>query len=97
MEPRVFEAQYYALWDLPGGRPMPFGLLRAEGPIVSRWLPGKETWVEAPEDWDYLMGHEPGARGISPEQAEELKTAGVLAELSDEAIAIISTFKPRPR
>lgn len=43
------------------------------------------------------MGHEPGARGISPEQAEELKTAGVLAELSDEAIAIISTFKPRPR
>lgn len=52
MEPRVFEAQYYALWDLPGGRPMPFGLLRAEGPIVSRWLPGKETWVEAPEEWE---------------------------------------------
>jgi hypothetical protein len=88
------ETEYYALWDPPGWRPAPFGLIRAEGPVVSRWLPGKEAWVEAPQEWDYLMGNEPGARQISADQAEELKASGVLAELTDEAIVIISTFKP---
>lgn len=97
MAVEMFEKEYYALSDLPGGRPEPFGLLRAEGPIVSRWLPGKETWVEAPMEWDYLIGNEPGARRISAEQAEKLKASGVLAELSDASIVTISTFKPHVR
>lgn len=90
----VFETEYYALRDLPGGRPAPFGLLRAEGPVVSRWLPGKEVWVEAPQEWDHLMGNEPGARRITSEAAAELKKTGELAELTDEAVAIICAFKP---
>jgi hypothetical protein len=94
---KVYEREYYALWDLPGGRPEPFGLIRAEGPIVSRWLPGKEEWVEAPTEWDYLIGNEPGARMISEQQAQDLKTSGVLPELSDAAILSITTFKPHAR
>ena len=97
MARKVYEKKYYALWDPPGGRPEPFGLICAQGPVVSRWLPGKEAWVEAPTEWDYLMGNEPGARRISAEQAQELKASGVLPELSDAAILTISTFKPHAR
>lgn len=82
--------KFYALVDIEAGIEIPWGLMSQSGAIVLRWIPNKHTWVEAPRHWDYLIGREPGAREISEQQAEKLKTATTLKFMPDDAIQWIS-------
>lgn len=67
----------------------PFGIIRQAGHSVERYIPDDKEWVEAPSDWDYLLGNEPGARDITEAEADELIARNKLARISREV------FRPR--
>jgi hypothetical protein len=66
--------RYYTITDL--GERKPWALVRVNGALYERWVPGK-GWVDTPYFLTYFVGGDVGAKEVSEAEATRLQGIGI--------------------